>query len=159
MSLKFSASIGTLQLCNVIIGRIDGLQSGKDLYAYSVSFSSKEWRNGTTVVTTPFHAYYSHGSLELIQRAMSHLLKEFPELRAGRFGVPRNRAKCRKCGDIVWSTHRHDFTRCSCGAISLDGGYDYSRTSAENPEDVIYLPESWQEIVPKKKRRKKVSSG
>jgi|694.fasta_scaffold118432_4 hypothetical protein len=154
MSLRVSASIGAMQLCNITIGRIDGLKSGKDMYAYRVRFSSKEWRKGVEVVTTPFHAYYSHGSLELIQRAMSHLLKEFPELRAGRFGVPRNRAKCRKCGDIVWSTHRHDFTSCSCGAISLDGGYDYNRVSAKNPKDVIYLPEPWQEPVPKKKVKK-----
>lgn len=26
----------------------------------------------------------------------------------------RNRAKCRNCGDIIESKHRHDFVSCSC---------------------------------------------
>lgn len=39
----------------------------------------------------------------------------------------RNIAKCKKCGDIIESKHRHDFVRCSCGAIFVDGGHDYIR--------------------------------
>ncbi len=39
----------------------------------------------------------------------------------------RNRAKCRKCGDVIESTHRHDFVSCKCGAIFVDGGNDYWR--------------------------------
>ena len=48
----------------------------------------------------------------------------------------RNAAKCRLCGDIVESKHRHDFRSCKCGEIFVDGGLDYSRggakTSLEN---------------------------
>ena len=41
----------------------------------------------------------------------------------------RNRAKCLKCGDIIESTDRHDFVTCSCGNLSVDGGYDYKKRS------------------------------
>ena len=38
-----------------------------------------------------------------------------------------NKIKCNKCGDIIESTHRHDFKFCKCGAVAVDGGYDYLR--------------------------------
>lgn len=41
--------------------------------------------------------------------------------------IIRNMAKCLKCGDVIESTHRHDFVTCSCGIISVDGGKDYLR--------------------------------
>lgn len=36
-----------------------------------------------------------------------------------------NKARCRKCGDIIESKHRHDFVRCKCGSVAVDGGTDY----------------------------------
>ena len=38
-----------------------------------------------------------------------------------------NKIKCKKCGDIIESTHRHDFKICKCGAVAVDGGHDYLR--------------------------------
>ena len=38
-----------------------------------------------------------------------------------------NKIKCNKCGDIIESTHRHDFKFCKCGAVGVDGGHDYLR--------------------------------
>ena len=38
-----------------------------------------------------------------------------------------NKIKCKKCGEIIESTHRHDFKFCKCGAVAVDGGYDYLR--------------------------------
>lgn len=32
-----------------------------------------------------------------------------------------------KCKDIIFSRTRHDFHSCSCGNISIDGGFDYFR--------------------------------
>lgn len=46
----------------------------------------------------------------------------------------QNEAKCLKCGDIVFSAHRHDFKSCSCGATSVDGGMAYVRRVGK-PED------------------------
>lgn len=39
--------------------------------------------------------------------------------------IIRNAARCKKCGDVIESKHRHDFVTCSCGALSVDGGKDY----------------------------------
>ena len=38
-----------------------------------------------------------------------------------------NKARCKLCGDVVESKHRHDFRSCSCGAMSVDGGREYIR--------------------------------
>lgn len=39
----------------------------------------------------------------------------------------RNSAHCLICDDEIVSTHRHDFVRCSCGRIAVDGGLAYAR--------------------------------
>jgi DNA-directed RNA polymerase subunit N (RpoN/RPB10) len=41
--------------------------------------------------------------------------------------ITHNRIRCLKCGDIIESKHVHDFVRCSCGSVSVDGGHDYLR--------------------------------
>ena len=41
--------------------------------------------------------------------------------------IIRNRIKCKKCGEIIESTIRHDFKFCKCGAVAVDGGKDYLR--------------------------------
>lgn len=38
-----------------------------------------------------------------------------------------NSAQCLECGEILVSHHRHDFVRCSCGNLFLDGGTNYVR--------------------------------
>ena len=45
----------------------------------------------------------------------------------------RNRAKCFGCGAVIESVDRHDFVRCHCGALAVDGGQDYFKRSF-NPE-------------------------
>lgn len=40
-----------------------------------------------------------------------------------------NRAGCRDCGDVITSTHRHDYVTCKCGNISVDGGDTYNKRS------------------------------
>jgi hypothetical protein len=41
--------------------------------------------------------------------------------------LTRNAARCDACGSVVESRHRWDFQTCRCGALSVDGGLDYSR--------------------------------
>lgn len=41
--------------------------------------------------------------------------------------IIQNEVKCTKCGDIIFSTHVHDFVRCTCGVIAVDGGMAYLR--------------------------------
>lgn len=45
--------------------------------------------------------------------------------------VMSNQAKCNGCGDIIFSSHVHDYVTCSCGRISVDGGNDYLRRSGD----------------------------
>ncbi len=40
--------------------------------------------------------------------------------------IKRNRIKCLKCGEVLESTHRHDFVMCECGNF-VDGGREYVR--------------------------------
>lgn len=42
-----------------------------------------------------------------------------------------NKVKCNLCGDIIESTHRHDFKYCSCRSVAVDGGKDYLKRSFE----------------------------
>ena len=35
--------------------------------------------------------------------------------------------KCPSCNDFVFSRARHDCRSCTCGAIYVDGGFDYRR--------------------------------
>jgi tRNA(Ile2) C34 agmatinyltransferase TiaS len=50
--------------------------------------------------------------------------------------IVRNSARCNKCGDEIESKDRHDFKRCRCGAIFVDGGHDYLRRGG-NKEDFV----------------------
>lgn len=49
-----------------------------------------------------------------------------------------NKIRCKKCGDIIESKTRHDFKTCRCGAVAVDGGYDYLKRTG-NYED-------WEEL-------------
>ena len=41
--------------------------------------------------------------------------------------IVKNCIKCKKCGDVIESKHRHDFVWCKCGAVAVDGGREYLR--------------------------------
>ena len=41
--------------------------------------------------------------------------------------ILRNAIRCKKCGDLLVSEHRHDFKICKCGACAVDGGHLYLR--------------------------------
>ncbi len=61
------------------------------------------------------------------------------------------RVKCRRCGDVIQSMHRHDFKWCECRAIAVDGGSDYLRTTGHltNMEflehEVVEVLQRWKE--------------
>lgn len=50
--------------------------------------------------------------------------------------IVTNMAKCRQCGEIIVSTHRHDFVTCPCKSISVDGGHEYLKRSAKSMDDI-----------------------
>lgn len=51
-----------------------------------------------------------------------------------------NKAQCTICDDIIESICRHDFTTCSCGNLSVDGGLDYLKRSG-NMNEFVELSE------------------
>ena len=46
--------------------------------------------------------------------------------------IIKNAARCTHCGDIIESTHVHDFKWCSCQTIAVDGGHSYLKRSFKN---------------------------
>jgi hypothetical protein len=40
--------------------------------------------------------------------------------------------KCPTCHDTIFSRARHDFRACSCEAVFIDGGFDYTRYGGDN---------------------------
>lgn len=43
--------------------------------------------------------------------------------------ILRNMIRCLSCGDIIESTHGHDYKVCRCGKVAVDGGRDYLKRS------------------------------
>lgn len=39
--------------------------------------------------------------------------------------ILKNEVKCNYCKDVIQSNDTYDFKTCSCGKVSVDGGYDY----------------------------------
>ena len=48
-----------------------------------------------------------------------------------------NQAECRICGEVIYSSSRHDYVTCRCGAISVDGGNAYLRHGWQQEGDFI----------------------
>jgi hypothetical protein len=59
----------------------------------------------------------------------------------------RNRAKCKLCGDILESFHRHDYVECKCGEIAIDGGLDYLKAHAKDFGNFIRLDDDGNEFT------------
>ena len=49
-----------------------------------------------------------------------------------------NKIRCKKCNELIESTHRHDFKFCKCGTVAVDGGRDYLRRCG--------FREDWEEL-------------
>jgi hypothetical protein len=61
--------------------------------------------------------------------------------------LTKNAAKCKDCGDIIESKHRHDMVSCQCGSIAIDGGLDYIKVSAKSFSLVESLCEFKSNII------------
>lgn len=58
----------------------------------------------------------------------------------------RNRAKCKKCGDIIESKSQNDMVSCSCGEISIDGGSEHFRCLAIDWSNFLRVADDGSEI-------------
>lgn len=63
--------------------------------------------------------------------------------------IKRNAAKCNKCGDIIESTHRHDFKWCSCRTVAVDGGLEYIKRCFKLEGDYTDLSETIYDDIKK----------
>ena len=60
--------------------------------------------------------------------------------------IKRNVIKCKHCGDVIESTHVHDFKTCSCGTVSVDGGKQYCRRCfVTSPEEDFEDLSEWED--------------
>lgn len=50
-----------------------------------------------------------------------------------------NQRYCPICDEDVYSTHRHDCKRCSCGNVMVDGGMEYLRHSGTGHSRCIVI--------------------
>ena len=50
-----------------------------------------------------------------------------------------NKIKCNYCGDIIESKTVHDYKKCKCGKVSVDGGHYYLRRNF--PGEVSFNPD------------------
>lgn len=44
---------------------------------------------------------------------------------------------CKKCKEVIYSKYRHDWMKCSCGNVGIDGGRDYTKLSFSLPDSYI----------------------
>ena len=51
----------------------------------------------------------------------------------------RNAAKCLECDEVIESTHRWDFVRCSCENLFVDGGLDYVRRGFRSAKWEVFV--------------------
>lgn len=49
--------------------------------------------------------------------------------------------KCKKCGDLIQSKHRHDMVWCKCHSVAIDGGDDYCRWAGDKENIEFYVKE------------------
>ena len=70
-----------------------------------------------------------------------------------------NQVRCLKCEDTPFSAHVHDFVRCKCGAVAVDGGQEYLRRVG-NPSDMedmsiemTELAVIWVEVAVKEEKK------
>lgn len=49
-----------------------------------------------------------------------------------------NKVRCKHCGDVIESRHRHDFVRCKCGKVAVDGGKSYLRRAFQTEPENDY---------------------
>lgn len=61
-----------------------------------------------------------------------------------RHSIVVNRARCNRCGDEILSQHKWDYTTCSCGYLSVDGGRNYLKRATR---DEIEINEAGERVI------------
>lgn len=53
--------------------------------------------------------------------------------------IVSNQVRCNLCGDEPFSAHRHDYKKCKCGSVGVDGGMNYLRRTFNDDSDFTDL--------------------
>lgn len=72
--------------------------------------------------------------------------KKVQATRLPHYEIIVNAAKCLACGDIIESKHRHDFVKCTCGNLSVDGGFDYVKRSVTDCTKIVEMSVYKEEV-------------
>lgn len=51
--------------------------------------------------------------------------------------ILQNSVLCLSCGEAIQSRFRNDYQTCSCGAVSVDGGYTYLKRSYDSTDSFL----------------------
>jgi hypothetical protein len=62
--------------------------------------------------------------------------------------ILRNAARCRRCGTLIESRQRHEYSPCRCGAIAVDGGLAYLKRCGQEA-DIEELAETIPPLHPR----------
>lgn len=57
-----------------------------------------------------------------------------------------NKIQCNKCGWYIRSKNRHDYRKCKCGAIAIDGGSWYQHIIGDIDADYINFIEYYDDV-------------
>lgn len=68
----------------------------------------------------------------------------------GNPGLTHSGALCLECGDFLFSRAVHDYRSCTCGAIAVDGGWDYIKVSGTDKASLVEV------VLPSRLTRKKL---
>lgn len=114
----------------------------KNPYSFNHKNINKKFSGGLTFINTfciknDYHpvAVYKADKPDKSKGHKKYLLIE---IREGGHGLVRGMTEkemkeeryragvhCPRCDDVIFSSYRHDYSTCSCGECSVDGGKDY----------------------------------
>ena len=131
------AVLGRYGNCDLVVSCWLG---GKTLFEATITHGQDA--RGTVSVTAPeivddngspviMSAIWRHGTkpgsvANTVRDGLLAAMSAFPRLKVAYFKPP-NRVQCRVCKEVIESRARHEYVTCKCGAVSIDGGPDYTR--------------------------------
>lgn len=57
------------------------------------------------------------------------------------YSITKNSIRCKHCYDVIESKHTHDFRKCSCGKVSVDGGHAYLKRGFPSGDPEMHYEE------------------
>lgn len=61
------------------------------------------------------------------------------KVKAGAVNTIVSAIQCDFCRDVIFSRARHDMRHCSCGAVAIDGGFDYCKIMGTGYAEIFQI--------------------